>query len=100
MSNLILNYLFSKYKKCFSKKDKIFYNEDKPKDKQKPFCIIGVNENCDSINKVHKKLINLIIDFLMFMKDLLSSIIHLEESNNKIQIGILSEYIWKEIETI
>ena len=100
LSNIILNFLFTEYKKYFSKTGKIFCNDDKPKDKQIYFSIIGVKNKYKKINLVDKYLINLIIDFFNHIKDITSSVIHLSEKNYKTQIEILSIFIGKDIKDI
>ena len=100
MSNLILEFLFEKYNKYFSKTDNIFCDKTKPKDKQRYFAIIGVSEKYNDILSINKNTINLIIDYLMYMKDITSSIIHNSNVDYNIQIEILSEYIGKKIENV
>ena len=98
MSNLILNYLFESYGKMFAKTRAIFYNNEKPGYKKNKFPIIFVDKSIDNILKVDKYLINLIIDYLMYMKDFTSAIIHLSDIKYNVQIEILSQYIGHEIE--
>ena len=98
MSNLILNYLFESYGKMFVKTRPIFYNNEKPDYKKNKFPIIFVDKKIDNILKVDKYLINLIIDYLMYMKDFTSAIIHLSDIKYNLQIEILSQYIGHEIE--
>ena len=98
MSNLILNYLFESYGKKFAKTRPIFYNNEKPDYKKNKFPIIFVDKKIDNILKVDKYLINLIIDYLMYMKDFTSAIIHLSDIKYNLQIEILSQYIGHEIE--
>ena len=98
MSNLILNYLFESYGKMFVKTRPIFYNNEKPDYKKNKFPIIFVDKKIDNILKVDKYLINLIIDYLMYMKDFTSAIIHLSDIKYNVQIEILSQYIGHEIE--
>ena len=100
LSNLILESLFKNYNQYFSKTDKIFYDEEKPTDKRRKFAIIGVSNEYNDILSIDKNKVNLIIDYLMFMKDITSSIIHISRSDYNIQIEILSEYIGKKIENI
>ena len=100
MSNLILEYLFKTYNEYFSKTDAYFIDMTKPIDKQRPFAIIGIGNNYDGILSVKKYLINFTIDYLMYVKDITSSIINISKNNYKIQIEILSQYIGKEIEQI
>ena len=96
MSNLILEYLFEKYNQYFAKTDNIFLDETKPEEKRKKFAIIGASNKCNEISSINKNLVNLIIDYLMYMKDITS----ISKANYDIQIEILSEYIGKEIENI
>ena len=98
MSNLILNYLFESYGKMFVKTRPIFYNNEKPDYKKNKFPIIFVEKSIDNILTVDKYLINLIIDYLMYMKDFTSAIIHLSDIKYNVQIEILSQYIGHEIE--
>ena len=98
MSNLILNYLFESYGKMFVKTRPIFYNNEKPDYKKNKFPIIFVDKSIDKILEVDKYLINLIIDYLMYMKDFTSAIIHLSDIKYNLQIEILSQYIGHEIE--
>ena len=98
MSNLILNYLFESYGKMFVKTRPIFYNNEKPDYKKNKFPIIFVDKSFDKILEVDKYLINLIIDYLMYMKDFTSAIIHLSDIKYNLQIEILSQYIGHEIE--
>lgn len=74
ISNLILDFILKQYNQYFIKTDKIFYNGEKPKHKQNMFEIIIAKED---IKGVTMKLLNLIIDFFMYIKDSTSSIIHL-----------------------
>ena len=98
MSNLILNYLFESYGKMFVKTRPIFYNNEKPDYKKNKFPIIFVDKSIDKILEVDKYLINLIIDYLMYMKDFTSAIIHLSDIKYNLQIEILSQHIGHEIE--
>ena len=100
MSNLILDYLFKTYGEMFAKTDAIFTNDNKPGYKKIKFPIICVAKSFDKILEVEKYLINLIIDFLMYMKDFTSSIIHLSELSYSIQIEILSQYIGHKMDKI
>ena len=100
ISNLILERLFKIHGANFSKTKAIFKNYEKPEYKQKKFPIICVGKSFDKILNVDKYLINLIIDFLMYMKDFTSSIIHLSELSDKLQIKILSQYIGHKVENI
>ena len=79
MSNFILEFLFNNYNKYFGKTGNIFLDETKPKDKQRSFAIIGVSNKYNDINAVNKNTVNLIIDYLMYMKDITSSIIHISK---------------------
>ena len=100
ISNLILERLFKIHGANFSKTKAIFKNNEKTEYKQKKFPIICVGKSFDKILNVDKYLINLIIDFLMYMKDFTSSIIHLSELSDKLQIKILSQYIGHKVENI
>ncbi len=96
--NLILEFLFKKYNQYFSKTESIFCDKSKPKDKQRNFSIIGVSNRYNHILSINKNIVNLIIDYLMYMKDIASSIIPISKVDYNVQIEILSEYIGKEIE--
>ena len=98
MSNLILDRLFNIHGTKFSKTEAIFLNDEKPEFKEKKFPIICVGKSFDKILNVDKYLINLIIDFLMYMKDFTSAIIHLSEFSYSFQIEILSQYIGHKVE--
>ena len=100
ISNLILDHLFKIHGTKFSKTEAIFLNNEKPEFKQNKFPIICVDKSFDKIQNVDKYLINLIIDFLMYMKDFTSSIIHLSELSYNFQIEILSQYIGHKVEII
>ena len=100
MSNLILDNLFKSHKKMFSKTRPIFCNDEKPDYRKNTFPIIIVDKKFDNILKVDKYLINLIIDYLMYMKDFTSAIIHLSDIRYNVQIEILSQYIGHEVEMI
>ena len=100
ISNLILKRLFKIHGANFSKTKAIFKNDEKTEYKQKKFPIICVGKSFDKILNVDKYLINLIIDFLMYMKDFTSSIIHLPELSDMLQIEILSQYIGHKVENI
>ena len=79
MSNLILEDIIKQYNDNLCKTDDIFLNEEKPNEKQKKFSIIIVRKDVDNIKGIEKNLINLIIDFLMYIKDVCSSIIHISK---------------------
>ena len=98
ISNLILDCLFKNHGAKFSKTEAIFLNDEKPELKKKKFPIICVSKSFDKILNVDKYLINLIIDFLMYMKDFTSAIIHLSEFSYSFQIEILSQYIGHKVE--
>ena len=98
ISNLILDCLFKNHGAKFSKTEAIFLNDEKPELKKKKFPIICVSKSVDKILNVDKYLINLIIDFLMYMKDFTSAIIHLSEFSYSFQIEILSQYIGHKVE--
>ena len=100
MSNLILDRLFNIHGTKFSKTEAIFLNDEKPEFKEKKFPIICVGKSFDKILNVDKYLINLIIDFLIYMKDFTSSFIHLSEYSYSFQIKILSQYIGHKMEII
>ena len=97
MANLILEDIITQYKDKLSKTENIFLNKEKPNEKQKKFSIIVVSKEVNNIKGFDKNLINLIFDFLNYIKDISSSIIHISEKNYLFQIEILSEYIGREI---
>ena len=97
MANLILEDIINKYKDDLSKTDEIFLNEEKPNEKQKKFSIIVVSKSVNKIKGIEKNIINLLFDFLNYIKDICSSIIHISKENYLYQIEILSEYIRREI---
>ena len=97
MANLILEDIINKYKDDLSKTDEIFLNEEKPNEKQKKFSIIVVSKSVNKIKGIEKNIINLLFDFLNYIKDICSSIIHISKENYLYQIEILSEYIGREI---
>ena len=92
ISNIILDLILRKYNLCLYKTEKIFIDESKPKYKQIYFPIIIAKEK---IKNIEMNTINLLIDFLMFVKDLTSSVIHLVEKF-EIQIEILFEIFDKD----
>ena len=92
ISNVILDLILRKYNLCLYKTEKIFIDESKPKYKQIYFPIIIAKEK---IKNIEMNTINLLIDFLMFVKDLTSSVIHLVEKF-EIQIEILFEIFDKD----
>ena len=97
MSNLILEAFINKNKDSLSKTENIFLNKEKPNEKQIKFSIIVVSKGIDNIKGIERNLINLIIDFLMYIKDVSSSIIHISKKNYHFQIEILSQYLGKQI---
>jgi len=91
IANVILDNILKQYNQYFFKTEKIFYNNDKPKHKQDMFEIIIAKHD---IKGIKMKSINLLIDFLMFIKDSTSSITHLV-FKYKSQIEILYNIIQK-----
>ena len=85
IANLILDNIVKIHKELLYKTEAIFSNSNKPISKNKGFSIIISK---DDINGVKMNIINLLIDFLMYVKDIASSVIHLAEKF-PIQIEIL-----------
>ena len=78
--NCLLNHIIEKNKIYLKKTSAKFYDILKPKDNQKAFFIIYCTEN--KVNDVTKKAFNIIIDFLMFIHNYTSSILHLNKIPN------------------
>lgn len=78
--NCLLNRIIEKNKKYLKKTFAKFQDILKPKDNQRPFYIIYCTEK--EVNGVAKKAFDIIIDFLMFIHDYTSSIIHLNNIKN------------------
>ena len=78
--NCLLNRIIGKNKKYLKKTFAKFQDILKPKDNQRPFYIIYCTEK--EVNGVAKKAFDIIIDFLMFIHDYTSSIIHLNNIKN------------------
>ena len=91
ISNIILDIILKNYNSSLYKTEKIFIDETKPKYKQNYFPIIIAKENIKNI-EINK--INLLLDYLMFVKDFTSSFIHLVEKCD-IQIEILFDLFGK-----
>lgn len=85
IANLILDVILKNYASYLYKTEKIFIDNTKPKYKQNYFPIIIAKQK---INNIEINTINLLIDYLMFVKDFSSSFIHLVEKND-VQIEIL-----------
>ena len=78
--NCLLNHIIEKNKIYLKKTSAKFYDILKPKDNQRAFFIIYCTEN--KVNDVTKKAFNIIIDFLMFIHNYTSSILHLNKIPN------------------
>ena len=91
ISNLILDIILKNYNSSLYKTEKIFIDDTKPKYKQNFFPIIIAKEKIKNI-EINK--INLLLDYLMFVKDFTSSFIHLVEKCD-IQIEILFDLFGK-----
>jgi len=89
VANQILENLFYD-KDRFYKTKKIFIDESKPINRQKTFSIIIAKS---SINDVDKNKINLIIDFLMFLRDRCSETIHFSDKTNLYQLDFLTQIL-------
>lgn len=85
IANILLYDIFNNYWNQFYQTKPIFRNEQKPEYKAKPFPVIIAKE---PINGLKINDINLLIDYLMFIKDFTSSFIHIEKKY-PIQIEIL-----------
>jgi len=91
ISNIILDIILKNYNSSLYKTEKIFIDDTKPKYKQNFFPIIIAKEKIKNI-EINK--INLLLDYLMFVKDFTSSFIHLVEKCD-IQIEILFDLFGK-----
>ena len=85
ISNLILYNIIKIHNELLYKTEGIFSNSNKPISKNKGLRIIISK---DDINGVKMNIVNLLIDFLMYVKDITSSVIHHAEKF-PIQIEIL-----------
>jgi len=85
IANLILDNIVKIHKDLLYKTEGIFSNFNKPISKNKGFSIIISK---DDINGVKMNIINLLIDFLMYVKNITSSVIH-HAAKFPIQIEIL-----------
>ena len=85
IANILLDIILKKYNNFFVKTEKIFIDSKRPKDLQRKFAVILASQK---INEIKKNDINLFLDFLMFVKESTSAIIHLAEKYD-IQIEIL-----------
>ena len=77
---LIIN-LINKNKQYLVKTKKKFNDLTKPKKNRRPFYIIYTTQL--NVNGVEQYLVNIVVDFLMFIHDYTSSKIHLNELENK-----------------
>jgi len=88
ISNQILEYLFAEpNKEKYFKTDDLFEDENS-KGKKFPIIIARIN-----IKNIPKNKINLIIDFLMFMKEKCSSIIHFSDNSSIFQLDLLTQLL-------
>ena len=78
--NCLLNHIIDKNNVYLRKTLNKFHDILKPKDNQRPFFIIYCTS--DNVNGITKKAFNIIIDFLMFIHNYTSSIIHLNKIEN------------------
>mgnify|MGYP003571341994 CR=1 FL=1 len=86
LANLLLEQLYKKYSNYLEKiKIQIV--------KKNKYTFIAVKDGVLSLNKIDRMQVNLIIDFLKFIWDKGSSIIHINYKRIKIQKEILFEYI-------
>ena len=88
ISNQILEYLFSPENKVNYYKTLDLFSDENAKGKKFPIIIARV-----SINGIPKKRINQVIDFLMFLKEKCSSIIHFSDKSSLLQFGLLTELL-------
>ena len=77
--NCLLNHIIDKNKNCLKKTYPKFIDVLKPKDNQRSFYIIYCQKD---IEGVKIKEVNIIIDFLVFIHNYTSSIIHLNKIDN------------------
>jgi hypothetical protein len=92
IANIILDALIKNHKEFLYKTRDIFCDSNKPLIKRNMFGLIISKEK---INEVNMNSINLLIDFLMYVKDIAPSIIHLVEKF-PVQIEILFNIFGKE----
>ena len=85
IANILLDIILKKHENSFVKAEKIFIDTDRPAYLQRKFAIILAIQK---INDIKKNDINLFLDFLMYVKESASAIIHLAEKYD-IQINIL-----------
>ena len=88
ISNQILEYLFSPENKVNYYKTLDLFQDENTKGKKFPIIIARV-----SINGIPKKRINQVIDFLMFLKEKCSSIIHFSDKSSLLQFDLLTELL-------
>lgn len=81
ITNCVLNNLIYKNENYLKKTQKIFIDIFKPKDNQKPFFIIYCAAK--TINEINAAMVNICIDFLMFIHNYTSEKIHLNKLENK-----------------
>ena len=77
--NCLLNHIIEKNNSILKKTNTKFYDILKPKDNQKPFFIIHCIKD---VNGITIKEFNIILDFMMFIHNYTSSIIHLNNIEN------------------
>lgn len=92
ISNIILDIFLKKNQSSLYKTDNIFKDDTKPDYKSKYFPIIIAKEK---IKAIGINTINLLIDYLMFVKDYTSSIIHIVKKC-EVQLEILFDLFAKE----
>ena len=88
ISNQILEYLFSPENKVNYYKTLDLFSDENAKGKKFPIIIARA-----SINGIPKKRINQVIDFLMFLKEKCSSIIHFSDKSSLLQFDLLTELL-------
>ena len=90
IANSILEELITKNKNKLYKTENIFIDKSKPQPLQKEFPIIVARE---SINTITINNINLVIDFLMFIKDKCSDIIHISDKEIVFILDLMVEIL-------
>ena len=77
--NSILTYIINKNRNCLRRTSPIFIDKLKPEDNKNKFFLIYSKQD---ISGVSKNIVNILIDFLMFIHDYCSSKIHLNHIEN------------------
>ena len=93
LANLILDKLYNKYRNCLEKFKVQVGNKNK-------YNLIAVKSDIKAVNNIDSIQINLLIDFLRYIWDKGSTIIHINDKNIKIQKEILYFYLGYSEKTI